>query len=246
MSYRSLESEKIVKTLGHLVIRITERFPEAGLAKVCEELEQVARDTRRRTERISKPNKLMRLSVATVIIGGVLAIAYVGSIIDYNKDQENLFGILQGIEALINIIVVMGAAVFFLMTVEARWKRQIAIGYLHELRMIVHVIDMHQLTKDPSSPLRRAGNTPSSPLRTMSMFELVRYLDYCSEMYSLAAKVAMLYAQSSSDNQVISTVTEIEQITSNLSSKVWQKITIIQGLGESVAIHDAGDMPAMP
>lgn len=237
MSYYSLEPEKIVKTLERLVIRITERFPEAGLVKVCEELEQVARDTPRRTEQISKPNTLMRLSVATVIVGGVLAIAYVGSLIDYNKDRENQFGVLQGIEALINIIVVMGAAVFFLVTVEARWKRQIAIGYLHELRTIVHVIDMHQLTKDPSSPLRRAGNTPSSPLRTMSMFELVRYLDYCSEMYSLAAKVAMLYAQSSNDNQVISTVTEIEQITSNLSSKVWQKITIIQGFGESVAIH---------
>ena len=31
---------------------------------------------------------------------------------------------------------------------------------------------------------------PSSPKRLLSPFELTRYLDYCSEMLSLAAKVA--------------------------------------------------------
>ena len=62
----------------------------------------------------------------------------------------------------------------------------------------------------------------------MTPFELVRYLDYCSEMYSLTAKVATLYAQSSRDSLVINTVTEIEQIAANLSAKTWQKITLIQ------------------
>jgi hypothetical protein len=59
----------------------------------------------------------------------------------------------------------------------------------------VHVIDMHQLTKDPSMGVSVAGNTPSSPARTLSRFEITRYLDYCSEMLSLTSKVAVLYAQ---------------------------------------------------
>ena len=40
----------------------------------------------------------------------------------------------------------------------------------------------------------------------MTPFELTRYLDYCSEMLSLTAKIAALYAQSSSDAVVIDAV----------------------------------------
>ena len=228
MSYRTLDPDKIVETLERLHLRISERFPQAGLGKVCKELAQVARETRDRARRIAQPNVLMRLGIAAVIVGGVAAIAYVASIIDYKNSTDNLFGVLQGIEALINIIVLTGAAIFFLSTVESRWKRQRAIDHLHELRTIVHVIDLHQLTKDPSTTLSKSNRTPSSPVRQMTPFELVRYLDYCSEMYSLTAKVATLYAQSSRDSLVISTVTEIEQVAANLSAKAWQKITLIQ------------------
>ena len=76
--------------------------------------------------------------------------------------------------------------------------------------------------------MRCSQRTKSSRARTMTPFELIRYLDYCSEMYSLTAKVATLYAQSSSDSLVISTITEIEQVTANLGAKVWQKIDMIQ------------------
>ena len=54
---------------------------------------------------------------------------------------------------------------------------------------------MHQLTKDPSAVVSVAGKTASSPARTLSRFEVTRYLDYCSEMLSLTSKVAVLFAQ---------------------------------------------------
>ena len=228
MSYRALDPDKIVETLDRLHLRITERFPEAGLAKVCGELAEVARETRERAQRIAQPNQWLRVGTAIVLIVGLAVLAYVASIIDYKHSSDNLFGVLQGIEALINTIVLMGAAIFFLSTLESRWKRHRAIAHLHELLMIVHVIDMHQLTKDPSTTLHGSRRTKSSPKRLMTPFELVRYLDYCSEMYSLTAKIATLYAQSSRDSLVISTVTEIEQITANLGAKVWQKIDMIK------------------
>ena len=233
MSYRTLDPDKIVQTLEKLHLRIQERFPEAGLAQVCKELEHVAGETRDRARALTKPNEILRLSTAVVIIVGFGLIAYVGSIIDYKNSIDNLFGVLQGIEALMNIIVLMGAAIFFLTTLEARWKRHKAIGHLHELRTIVHVIDMHQLTKDPSTTLRKSNRTKSSPVRTMTPFELIRYLDYCSEMYSLTAKVATLYGQSSNDSLVVTTITEIEQVTANLGAKVWQKIDMIQASDEN-------------
>ena len=87
---------------------------------------------------------------------------------------------------------------------------------------------MHQLTKDPSQILHPAHDTPSSPQRTMSPPELTRYLDYSSEMLSLTAKVAAFYAQGSIDTQVVDAVNDLERLTTNLSQKIWQKITIVQ------------------
>ena len=69
----------------------------------------------------------------------------------------------------------------------------------------------------------------------------MRYLDYCSEMLSLAAKVAAIYAQSSKDPQVVAASSDLQQITANLSSKIWQKINIAQsGLRTSEALAATG------
>ena len=58
-----------------------------------------------------------------------------------------------------------GRALFFLVSIQARLKRRRALAALHELRTIIHVIDMHQLTKDPSTAVSVGGKTPSSPAR---------------------------------------------------------------------------------
>ena len=226
MSYRTLDAEKIVGTLQRLNARIEERFAASGLANVCAGLTEVARLTQQRTERLSRPNLWLRFGSIAVIGGGLAVVGYLGTIIEYKRGTENLFGVVQGIEALLNVLIAMGIAIFFLVTLESRWRRQRALEHLHELRTIVHVIDMHQLTKDPSS--RKGSRTRSSPDRNMTPYELQRYLDYCSEMLSLAAKVATLYAQSSRDSLVINAVTELEQVSSNLSHKIWQKITLIK------------------
>lgn len=231
MPYRTLDPDRIVETLLQLRARINDRFPNSGLSQVCLGLMDVSRLTKERAAMIAAPNLWLRFGSAAVIVLGLMLVAYLASIIEYKRDTDNLFGVLQGIEALINVFVAMGIAIFFLTTFESRWKRDRALEHLHELRTIVHVIDMHQLTKDPSS--RRGSRTRSSPDRLMSPYELQRYLDYCSEMLSLTAKVATLYAQSSRDNIVIGAVTELEQVSSNLSQKIWQKITMIQEIDGS-------------
>ena len=239
MPYRTLDPDRIVATLRQLEARIAERFPGRGLGKVCAELVEVARATKGRAEKIRRANVGLRLGSFAVIVAGLAVVGYVGSIIEYKHSTDNLFGVLQGLEALINVLVLSGAAIFFLSTIEQRWKRHRALEYLHEIRTIVHVIDMHQLTKDPS---RIAGKATRSSPEAMTPYDLMRYLDYCSEMLSLAAKVATLYAQSSRDGVVISAVTELEQISANLSSKIWQKITIIRDVEEPTVAtgRDAG------
>ena len=61
-------------------------------------------------------------------------------------------------------------------------------------------------------------------------FDLTRYLDYCSQVLSLCAKTAVLYAQDTKDSLVDNVVSELEQLTANLSGKIWQKITIVQSI----------------
>jgi hypothetical protein len=226
--YRTLDPDKIVATLDQLVARISERFPGAGLARVCSELKLVAAESRARTDRLAKPNIALRALSGLVVVTGVGVLIYVARQINVQSATTELFGMLQGIEATVNLLIVVGAAVLFLTTLEGRWKRTSALADLYQLRSIVHVIDMHQLTKDPAGALHPADDTASSPRRIRNAQELVRYLDYCSEMLSLSSKVAALYAQSTTDAQVIDAVNELERLTTNLSQKIWQKINIVE------------------
>jgi hypothetical protein len=138
---------------------------------------------------------------------------------------------VQVLESGINDVVLIGVAVFFLITLETRIKRRRALDALHELRVIAHIIDMHQLTKDPERIFGQGLDTESSPRRAMTPLELGRYLDYCSEMLSLAGKIAALYVQRFPDDVALGAVNEIEDLTTGLSRKIWQKLMILHGSG---------------
>jgi hypothetical protein len=131
-------------------------------------------------------------------------------------------------EAFLNTLVLAGACLFFLFTLETRIKRSRTLKALHELRSIAHVIDMHQLTKDPViSYSVGAQPTPSSPKRQLNAFELRRYLDYCAEMLSIVGKTAALYSQQMPDEEIVSAANDVEILCASMSHKIWQKIMII-------------------
>jgi hypothetical protein len=244
--YRKLDPDRIIATLATLERRVSERFPASGLARVCAELVALAGESKEKAARAAAPHIPLRIATGLVIASGFALLGYVTTLVEVKRDADNLFGMLQGIEAFFNIVVLMGAAILFLVTLESRWKRQQALADLHELRSIVHIIDMHQLTKDPSTIATVSAPTPSSPKRDMTPFELTRYLDYCSEMLSLTAKVAALYAQSSKDPTVIAAATDLGQTTSNLSQKIWQKITIIEAEITRLSAAPPKPVPAAP
>jgi hypothetical protein len=154
---------------------------------------------------------------------------------------EGLAQVVQVVESAINDLVFIGVAVFFLLTVEARLRRRRALAALHELRSVVHIVDMHQLTKDPERLLSGHLDTASSPERSMLPGELGRYLDYCSELLSLASKVAALFMQRLNDPVVLAAVNEIETLAGGFSNKIWQKITLLERLP---AVHAPSRMRA--
>ena len=73
----------------------------------------------------------------------------------------------------------------------------------------------------------RHQDTASSPALALTAFELRRYLDYCSEMLSIVGKIAALYAQGLDDAVVLAAVNEVEELSTGLSGKIWQKIMVL-------------------
>jgi len=225
-TFRNLEIADIVATVRQLSLRIGERFPSSGLYRVCRELEVMAQETSARAANISRPKLWLRALLTTLAVAGVVGAFFIGRWMLGLRSSDELAGTMQGLEAAVNLVIIIGASGAFLVTLEARWKRQLALSALNEFRSVAHVIDMHQLTKDPSA--LGGPRTSSSPNRVMTRFELVRYLSYCSEMLSLASKAAAVYADNIHDPAVIDAVGDIERLTTNLSQKIWQKITMVE------------------
>ena len=222
-----LDADKIVETVAALGRRIDERFPGSGLGEVCASLWRIARQAKERSEQIQRPIVLLRVGVmALLALIGAGLVATVLSL-ELPRHGLDLADFIQVLEAGINDVVLIGAAVFFLVTVEGRVKRRRGLDALHELRSIAHVIDMHQLTKDPERAVSKPDRTAASPEGAMPPEQLGRYLDYCSEMLSLTGKVAAVYIRDFQDPVVLSAVNEIEDLTTGLSRKIWQKLMVL-------------------
>jgi hypothetical protein len=229
--YQQLSAEHIIATLEKLHARILARFPESGLARVCAELIETGRTSVAEAAELARPNYLWRGAAATLAIGGLIAQVAAFRFLHIERIEGSAPELLQGLEAAVSLLILFGSAVWFVLTLEERIKRQRVLDALHRLRSLAHVIDMHQLTKDPTIVLD-AQKTPASPERTMSHFELTRYLDYCSEMLALIGKLAALYGERMRDGVVIEAVNDMENLTTGLGRKIWQKITLIGVLEE--------------
>lgn len=228
----SLDRVRLTETLERLVLRINERFPDAGLVAVCRELLVISQSIDEDLEYIARPNLWFRGAVLGFIVLVLSLIVYGALRTKVAEESATLAEFIQIVEAGINDVVLIGAAAIFLVSFETRGKRQRVISAVNRLRSIAHVIDMHQLTKDPSVVEIGGAPTAHSPERKMSRADLARYLDYCSEMLSLSSKVAFCYIQEFDDPEAVRAVNDLETLTNGFSRKVWQKIMLISA-------HDA-------
>ena len=232
MPYSALDSVQIERTIEQLARRSEQRFPGSGLAAVVRELEQVAERASTTVAWINRPLVWLRVAAGLLLLLMLAGFATTLGSLQVSVGTPTLPELAQGVEAAISDVVYVAVAVFFLITIETRVKRHRALRALHELRAIAHVIDMHQLTKDPEIVLARAPTTGLVASRPMTLFELSRYLDYCSEALSLTGKVAALYVQRFDDAVALNAVNEIEDLTTGLSQKIWQKLSILYAMGE--------------
>ena len=231
MAELKLDAEAVAKTIELLGRRVEERFPDSGLSRVARELVRIAKQTRDTAAAIARPILTVRVGVAILIALVMTFLA--GTVASLRRPREPVeaFQFVQVLESGINDVVLVGAGIFFLVSLETRIKRRRALAALRELRAVAHIIDMHQLTKDPEWVMGRGEKSPILPPREMTRFELSRYLDYCSEMLSITGKIAALYIQSFDDDVAVAAVNEVENLTTGLSRKIWQKLMILYAMG---------------
>ena len=231
--YRKLDAGHIVSTIRSVKNRIDSRFPGAGLGKVCGELLEIGEAAEGFIQTLRRPIYPIRvlswLLIGLIVLFGLAPFTILLSPETWAEGWMDAFGglggMIEAIEATLNELVLLGLAVLFLATAEGRIKRHRILTALRELRSIAHVVDMHQLTKDPKDLL--VGEGEEEGMEAMSREDLAHYLDYCSEILSLTSKLAALYLGGFNDHVVIGAVNEIENLTSGLSGKIWQKIMIL-------------------
>lgn len=233
--YRTLQSDKIVDTAFVLAQRVSERFPHSGLSKVAAELTETSKDIVGIAQSIGRP--MLPLRIFSFAVTAAFVVLIVIAIVSLRPSTQvaNMSDLAQGVESLINDIVFAGVAIWFLFTIETRIKRKRALDLIAQLRSLAHVIDMHQLTKDPDRLNKSYQATSNSPKVEMTPALLTRYLDYCGEMLAILGKLGAILVQDFNDSQTLSAVNDIEDLTSGLQRKIWQKIMIIDRVFEERA-----------
>lgn len=233
MAYSELDPAPIRATIERLSKRVGERFPDSGLGRIAAELVRVADENQAAIAQLRRPLwwvRVMTVFTIAMLVGLVLwAGLQLVHVVEIGR--ISVPDLLQAVDAGTNELIVLALGVAFLVSLETRLKRRTALGMLHRLRSIAHVVDMHQLTKDPEQVLHPIAATESSPERTLSREELERYLDYCSELLALTSKLAALHAQNLQDPVVLEAVNDLESLTADLSRKIWQKIGILARTG---------------
>ena len=240
-SYERLDGAEVRAVISYLGERIDTYLPRhPGLRAATDELGKVVDGLQERSRSAPRQRAALVLVARTliVVVAAVSVVAVATAVRDPVARAGKLaaFEWLPVLESLINDLVFAGIAIWFLLSLADRVVRNDLIRRLHRLRSLAHIIDMHQMSKDPAPVLGRS--VPAEPAeaadpervspRTMSARDYSLYLEYCSELLSLTSKAAALCAEESTDALVLDTVSEIENLTTGMSRKIWQKISLLR------------------
>ena len=225
-----LAADHVSATVAHLQRRIDARFGERGLTKAARDLGQlvvlVQSEADRSRERLRRTTLAARIAGVAIVSATLVALVFSlrSAVVDGLARTVDWVPL---VESVVNDLVFAAIAVVFLWAFPERLERCALLRLLHRLRSLAHVIDMHQLSKDPEQVSPTYVATSESVGHGLDADQLHHYLSYCSEMLSLTAKTAALCAEYSADGVVLDTVSDIETLTTELSNKIWQKISLL-------------------
>ena len=237
-SLQRLDAAAVLDTVARLESRIRARFPDRGLYAVAGELRVLTADVAEGSASIRERLRWVRLA-SRVAADAVLLATVVVLVLAFRDagraGPDRSFEWVPLIESTINDVVFAGLALWFLYALPQRLERGHLLGLLHRLRSLAHIVDMHQLTKDPERLRPDFVPTDVSVAPDLDRSQMEHYLDYCSELMSLVGKVAALCAEESQDSLVLTTVSDLETLTTGMSRKIWQKISLLPREGSRPA-----------
>lgn len=224
--YRTIDPTKLILTISKMADRVENHFPSSGLASVANEVAAVAEGTVARVAEIKKPRMGLRIMVVLMVILVVSGPLLFSLVLSFSENMTNLGDFLQATDAGLHMLLVLAGGIVFLVGMENRLRRNQALEALAEFRSLAHLVDLHQINKDPGLD---DVVPPQNDRRTVrSDTELAYYLDYSGDLLSIVGKLAAYYAQNLQDRVVLDAVTEIETLTSTLSNKLWLKILVLR------------------
>ena len=225
-----LSADHVGDTVAQLERRIDARFGERGLTKAARDLGDLVALARSEAgqsrERLRRTTVTARATSIVIIAATLflLAVSLRPAVTDGLAKSTEWVPLA---ESVVNDLVFVVIAVVFLWAFPERLERRALLRLLHRLRSLAHVIDMHQLSKDPEQVSPTYTPTAQSVRHGLDADQMRHYLGYCSEMLSLTAKTTALCAEHSTDGVVLETISTIETLTTELSNKIWQKISLL-------------------
>jgi hypothetical protein len=228
--YQRLEPTKIIATARAIALKVDTRFAGSGLSQVAREVQQVAEGSQKTTRELQRPIWGLRIVNILLAIGIGSLLVYVLLDVGPSIRLDSLEAFIQVLEPALGSMVFVGAFILFVWSLETRWKRSQALDRLHALRSLAHVIDMHQLAKDPSRiALISTTESEEEPAELpLDAAQLHDYLDYCSELLSIIGKIGALYAQDLHEPSTLEAADRVESLTVGLARKIWQKMLVLE------------------
>lgn len=231
-----LDHSQLLATVRSQCDAVDRRFPGRGLAKVARQVHEATAHAPDLCDRIVQPLLVIRGSVAVLGLGLLAVVIFELSHLEFSGGDG--WAVLEGVEAGISTVVYTGLSMIFLISIELRRRRKRALEALQELRALAHVLDMHQMNKDPELLILSGAAELDAEKLTLTPFLLERYFDYTADLLSMVGKLAAWYAQRINDAEVLTAVNEIESLTGSLSLKIWQKIQVLNQVRQHHRLED--------
>ena len=119
MKKEILDSNLLIETLDRLCLRIEDRFPDSGLFRVGRRLHAIGKGTDEIVEWIEKPNIWYRILVGAFIVFTLSGLIYAILNVRIDFQNFNLSDLVQSTESALNDIILLGAAVIFLVSAKS-------------------------------------------------------------------------------------------------------------------------------
>ena len=224
-----LDAGKIIETAKNLADDIKLRLPGSNLAVLAEELAVLAVVTEERGRQARRPFLAIRALSALAISLVLLGLWYIARHIHARWELGTINNLFDALNTGFNLLVLLGGALWFLVTLETRIKRREALEFIEELREFAHVIDVTQLYYTPDL-YRRSEGAGSGNLAIDET-----YLLYCTQMLGVIGNLASLYTRGATGDSILRAASEVEMLTMAITTKHLAKAEAVRGMSKEIS-----------